>query len=153
MAFEQADGTPLPLSAYADRTILLVNMASKCRFRKQFAELEALYHDAEKRGLVVLGLPSNDFANQEPGDSPSILEKYRRQLGITFPVAGKVRVRGKNMHPFFARVGDIAGSVALPKWNFYKYLLNREGRLVAWYSTPLSPTSGRIRQAIDSCLE
>lgn len=150
--FETPDGTRLPLHDFAGRAVLLVNMASKCRFRQQFAELESLYRESGDRGLVILGLPSNDFANQEPGDSLSIEDKYRR-LDISFPVTAKLSVKGADMHPFFARVGEIAGTVALPKWNFYKYLLSGDGRLVAWYSTPLSPLSRRIIQAVDSCLD
>ena len=144
--FEKPDGSRLALSEFAGQAVLLVNMASKCRFRQQFAELEALHREAGNRGLVILGLPSNDFANQEPGDSLSIEDKYRRRLDISFPVTAKVCVKGADRHAFFSRAVEIAGAAAVPKWNFYKYLLNREGRLVAWYSTRSRPSRGGSRR-------
>ena len=151
-AFTELDGEPLPLSRFAGRALLVVNTASKCGFRSQFADLEELHREFADRGLVVVGVPSNDFGNQEPHDEKAIAEIYRDGLNLTFPVTSKVRVRGSGMHPFFAEVRAKAGAHAAPKWNFYKYLITRDGDLAAWFATVIRPGARRIREAIDACL-
>lgn len=153
LVFTGEDGRPLPLSSFRGRTLLIVNTASKCGFRRQFEGLESLYRECRERGLVVLGVPTNDFGNQEPGDDAAIFEAYRDGLHLTFPLTGKVRARGPDAHPFFAWAVSVAGPHAAPRWNFYKYLISGDGRLKAWFATPVRPHSRRLRRAVDACLE
>ena len=151
-AFVALDGEPLPLSRFAGRALLVVNTASNCGFRRQFADLEGLHREFADRGLVVVGVPSNDFGNQEPHDDEAIADIYRNGLNVTFPVTRKVRTRGSGMHPFFMEVRAQAGRHAVPKWNFYKYLITRDGDLAEWFATVIRPGARRIRDAIDACL-
>ncbi len=152
VTFTRIDGKPLPLSRFAGQTLLIVNTASRCLLKEQFNDLQSLYTDLEDQGFVVLGVPSNDFGSQEPGNDGEIDEIYRSSLNVTFPLTGKVSTRGSAIHPFFDRVRSIAGSHALPKWNFYKYVITRNGHLAAWFSTPIRPTSKLMRQTIESNL-
>ncbi len=153
VTFTHAGGRPLTLSGLAGETILVVNTASKCGFRSQFADLQSLHDDLAHHGLVVLGVPSNDFGSQEPGDDRTIHEIYRSQLHLTFPITEKVSARGKAIHPFFSHVSSVAGEHAAPKWNFYKYVIAPNGNLAAWFSTPIRASSPRVRHVIENCLQ
>jgi glutathione peroxidase len=152
IAFKGINGEKILLSHFAGQMLFIVNTASKCGFRQQMCDLKLLHQDFHHHGLDVLCLPSDDFWNQEPGDSQQISEIYRSQLNITFPLTEKIRTRGANQHPFFQRMGSIAGRNAIPKWNFYKYVIARNGHLAAWFSTPIRPSSPRVREAIEVCL-
>lgn len=114
--------------AYAGKVVLIVNTASKCAFMSQYEGLEALYETYKERGLVVLGFPSNDFANQEPGTEAEIKTFCRMTYGVQFPMFAKTRVRKNQADPLHQKLGEATGS--WPKWNFHKYLLDREGRVV-----------------------
>ena len=153
IAFTAMNGEQLPLSDFAGRTLLVANTASKCAFRHHLPALQSLHEEFQDRGVTVLGVPSNDFGNQEPFDDPEIARIYATQLKLTFPLTVKTKVRGSTIHPFFSRVQAVAGPHALPKWNFYKYVIAPDGRLVAWFSTPVSPKASRVRAALEACLE
>jgi glutathione peroxidase len=152
IAFTGINGETISLSSYAGQTVVVVNTASKCGFRQQMCELQLLHQDFHQHGFQVLCMPSADFWNQEPGDARQISEIYRSQLNITFPLTEKVKTRGTNQHPFFQRVGSIAGTNAIPKWNFYKYVIARNGHLAAWFSTPIRPSSPCFRSTIEAYL-
>lgn len=151
IAFTGINGEPISLSDFAGQPLVIVNTASKCGFRQQMCDLKLLHQDYQQHGFEVLCLPSNDYWNQEPGDARQISEIYRSELDITFPLTGKIRTRGADQHPFFQRVGAIAGVNAVPRWNFYKYVIARNGHLAAWFSTPIRPSSPRVRKAIEAC--
>jgi len=153
LSFKGIDGSPLTLSSPEAKAVLVANTASKCGFRKQLGDLEFLHRSYGDRGLVVLGLPSNDFGNQEPHDDTEIAETYRSKHAVTFALAAKVRVLGRNPDPFFDWVGEVAGAKALPRWNFYKYLITGDGRLAAWFATPVRPNSARVIKAIETALK
>jgi len=136
--------------AYHGKVILIVNTASKCGFTPQYDGLEQLYADYKDRGLVVLGFPSNDFANQEPGTEQEIQEFCRLTYGVKFPMFGKTRVRKANADPLYRRLGEAAGKY--PSWNFHKYLIDRQGRLVASYSSFTKPLSKKLVRRIESLL-
>lgn len=135
--------------AYQGNVIIIVNTASKCAFTGQYEDLEALYAKHKDNGLVVLGFPSNDFGNQDPGTEKQIQEFCRTTYGVQFPMFQKSQVRKGNADPLFKQLGKQAG---YPRWNFYKYLLDREGNLVDSYSSMTSPTSKRFQQRIETLL-
>lgn len=135
---------------YHGKVILIVNTASKCGFTPQYDGLEKLYAAYKDRGLVVLGFPSNDFGHQEPGTEQQIQNFCRLTYGVQFPMFAKTRVRKVNADPLYERLGTIAGEY--PTWNFHKYLINREGRLVASYSSFTKPDSDRLVSQIESML-
>lgn len=135
---------------YQGQVILVVNTASKCGFTSQYEGLEALYRTYRERGLVVLGFPSNDFANQEPGSEDQIEEFCRLTYGVEFPMFEKVNVKKGESLPLFRRLAE-AGAV-YPKWNFYKYLIDRDGNLVDYYVSMTKPQSDKIVKAIERLL-
>jgi len=128
--------------AYAGKVVLIVNTASKCAFTSQYEGLEALYGTYKDRGLVVLGFPSNDFASQEPGTEAEIQKFCRMTYGVQFPMFAKARVRKNQADPLYQKLGETAG--AWPKWNFHKYLLDREGQLVGSYGSFTGPQSKKL---------
>ena len=136
--------------AYAGKVILIVNTASKCAFTSQYEGLETLYATYKDRGLVVLGFPSNDFANQEPGTEAEIQNFCRMTYGVQFPMFAKIRVRKNQADPLYQKLGDTAG--AWPKWNFHKYLLDRDGKLVGSYGSFTGPQSKKLIRQIESLL-
>jgi glutathione peroxidase len=145
-------GAPLPLRAYAGRPLLVVNTASRCGFTPQYAGLQALWAEHRARGLMVLGVPSNDFGGQEPGTAEEIGQFCAVNYGVDFPMAAKVSVRGAAAHPLFRWLGQQGGMLARPRWNFYKYLVGADGRLAAWFGSTTPPGSKRLRAAIDRAL-
>ena len=143
-AFTSIDGAPLPLSNYTGNVILLVNTASFCGFTKQYADLQILWSRYKDRGLIVLGVPSNDFGKQEPGTETEIKEFCEINFDIDFPMTAKEHVKGIKAHPFYKWAVHKKGAIAKPRWNFHKYLINSNGELVDWFSSPTSPLSKRL---------
>ncbi|MBN2886356.1 MAG: glutathione peroxidase [Chromatiaceae bacterium] len=136
--------------AYQGQVVLIVNTASKCGFTPQYEGLEALYRRYRDRGFVVLGFPSNDFANQEPGSEAEIQQFCRLTYAVEFPMFEKVSVRKGRAAPLFERLA--AAGAPYPKWNFYKYLIDREGRLVESYSSMTGPADPKLIKTIESLL-
>ena len=136
--------------AYAGKVVLIVNTASKCAFTGQYEGLEALYATYRDRGLVVLGFPSNDFGGQEPGTEAQIQDFCRLSYSVKFPMFAKTRVKKGAADPLFQALGDTAGRY--PKWNFHKYLIDRDGRLVDNYLSITSPQSRRLVSAVEGLL-
>lgn len=134
---------------YQGKVIVVVNTASKCGFTDQYDDLEKIYKEYKDQGLVVLGFPSNDFANQEPGTEKQIKDFCRTTYGIEFPMFEKTRVAKRNASPFYQQLGEQMG---YPKWNFYKYILNRNGDVVESYSSFTSPSSDKFINKIKSLL-
>lgn len=136
--------------AYAGKVLIIVNTASKCGFTGQYEGLEALYREFGDQGLVVLGFPSNQFGNQEPGTAEEIQNFCRVTYGVQFPMFAKTRVRKGDADPLWTYLGDTSGTY--PKWNFYKYLINREGEVVDVFSSVTSPESRRFRKTVKALL-
>ena len=149
-SFKSIDGQPLPLSQFKGKAILVVNTASRCGFTRQYAGLEKLYKTYQGKGLVVLGVPSNDFANQEPGTAHEIKKFCEVNFNITFPMTEKVEVAGDNAHPFFKQVRQEQGFFARPHWNFYKYLVSRDGHIVNWFPSTTAPDSAKLLKAVEA---
>ena len=152
-SFETLDGKPLPLADYKGKVLLVVNTASKCGFTPQYRELQQLYRDYAEKGLVIVGVPSNDFGEQEPGDSKTIKQFCELNFGVTFPMTTKQTVVGKDANPFFAWVSETLGMGSAPKWNFHKYLINKHGKPVDFFLSTTAPTSDKITSKIDELLE
>jgi glutathione peroxidase len=136
--------------AYQGQVILVVNTASKCAFTDQYEGLEAIYRKYKDNGFVVLGFPSNDFGNQEPGTEQQIKDFCRLTYSVEFPMFEKVRVTKGAATPLFERLAQDAG--AYPKWNFYKYLIGRDGKVVSYFSSFTSPENAKVISAIEALL-
>jgi glutathione peroxidase len=150
--FTSIEGEALPGSKFAGKAVLVVNTASHCGFTKQYTALQEVYDQYRDQGLVVLGMPSNDFGGQEPGTEAEIKEFCEVNFSVDFPLTGKVGVKGDAAHPFYKWAKDQVGMVGSPKWNFHKYLIAPDGKLVDWFSTPTAPTSSKVTKAIEAVL-
>jgi glutathione peroxidase len=139
--FEALDGSPMPLSAYQGKVLLVVNTASRCGFTSQYKGLEALHQAYGGRGLTVIGVPSNDFGEQEPGSAAEIAQFCQLNYGVSFPMTAKQTVTGDEAHPFYRWIHKQLGFGSAPKWNFHKYLLDTHGRPVAFYLSTTPPDS------------
>ena len=146
------DGKPMPLSQFKGHPMLIVNTASECGYTPQYEELEALWQAYKGQGLVVIGVPSNDFGGQEPGKASEIATFCKLNYGVSFPLADKTVVKGNGAHPFYAWAGEQAGMLGRPKWNFHKYLIGADGRFVDWFSTPTKPMGPKITAAVEKAL-
>ena len=137
--------------AYQGKVIMVVNTASKCAYTDQYESLEALYEKYRDDGLVVLGFPSNDFGQQEPGNEYQIKTFCRTTYGVNFPMFAKTRVSKRNADPFYNELARAAGTY--PQWNFHKYLIGRNGELVASYRSSIDPMDDQVIREIQSQLE
>ena len=143
------EGSPLDLSALKGKVVLVVNTASECGYTPQYEGLEKLHREMNKKGVVVLGLPSNDFGGQEPGDAKQIRFFCQTTYNVTFPLTEKVKTRGAGQHPIFAFVSAAAGE---PKWNFHKYLIGKDGRVIAGFPSSVEPGGAQLKSAIEDAL-
>ncbi|HVX35628.1 MAG TPA: glutathione peroxidase [Hyphomicrobium sp.] len=150
--FTGIDGKPLPLATWRDKVLLIVNTASFCGYTKQYAGLQELWMRYEKAGLVVIGVPSNDFGEQEPKSEGEIKTFCQGAFGVTFPLTSKQHVVGREAHPFYKWAAEAMGPAGVPNWNFHKYLVGRDGRLLRSFSTKLPPESAEITGAIEKAL-
>jgi len=147
-SFAGLDGGTLRLAEHAGKPILIVNTASQCGYTPQYAGLQQLWTRYRGKGLLIIGVPSNDFGGQEPGGPAEIDKTAHGEYGVGFPLAAKAEVRGPQAHPFYKwaaleRPGDG------PRWNFHKYLVGRDGRIAAVFSTQTEPTDPRVIAAIE----
>lgn len=148
-AFDSIDGKPLPLSSYQGKVLLVVNTASFCGFTQQYERLQALSQKYESQGLVVIGVPSNDFGQQEPNSEGEIAQFCKGAFGVTFPLTMKTVVTGEAAHPFYKWAKDALGGKATPGWNFHKYLVGRSGRLIAAFPSQVPPDHGDLVAAVE----
>ena len=146
--FTAIEGHELPLEQYRGRPVLVVNTASFCGFTRQYAELQSLWERYREQGLVVLGVPSDDF-NQEMDDNAAIQAFCETTFGIDFPMTERVSVRGAASHPLFVQIRDELGASAGPAWNFYKYLIAPDGRIVESWPSRTSPTAAAVTTSIE----
>ena len=135
-----------------DKTVLLVNVASNCGFTKQYTELQELYEKYSEKGLVVLGVPSNQFGGQEPGNNNEIKDFCETNFNITFPMTTKIDVKGENAHPIYLWAKENFGNAAVPKWNFHKILINKNGKIEDTYSSFTKPMSKKLINKIEEIL-
>jgi len=148
------DGTPESLGRYRGQVLLLVNVASRCGLTPQYEGLEALYDRYRDQGFAVLGFPANDFASQEPGTDAEIADFCRSTYGVRFPMFSKIHVRGEEIHPLYryltSRPAPIGGDV---RWNFQKYLVDRQGRVVMRFDPRVEPLHADVVGRVETLLE
>ncbi len=142
----------LDMKAYAGKAVLVVNTASFCGFTHQYSGLEKLWRTHREAGLVVLGVPSNDFGSQEPKSESEIKSFCQGAFNITFPLTKKTRVKGTNLHGFYNWVANTTSGQASPRWNFHKLLIGKDGRLVTWFPSSIEPGSAKVKDAIINAL-
>jgi len=146
-SFPALDGGSIRLADYAGKPILVVNTASLCGYTPQYAGLQDVWARFKDRGLLLVGVPSNDFGGQEPGGAAEIDETAHHQYGVTFPITAKADVKGPNAHPFYKwAAGELPN--ATPQWNFHKYLIGRDGHIAAAFPSAVEPTDTRVITAI-----
>lgn len=151
-AFTSIEGKPLPLSTFAGKTVLLVNTASACGLTPQYEGLQKLFDEKSGDGLVVLGVPSNDFGAQEPGSEAEVQEFCQVRYGVTFPLTSKNAVTGPDAHPLYAWIAGQTGEAGLPKWNFHKYLIGKDGALIGTFGSMTAPDAPDLTAAIEDAL-
>ena len=149
------DGSGGSFGDYRGKPVLVVNVASKCGFTPQYAGLEELYGKYAERGLVVLGMPCNQFMGQEPGNDADIAEFCSTTFGVSFPLLAKGDVRGKDQHPLYGQLTQFRNGIlpGLVKWNFEKFLVGRDGAVVARFAPTVEPDAPEVLAAIERALE
>ena len=151
-AFTSIEGEPLPFSVFQGTVVLVVNTASRCGFTHQYAGLQDVWERYRDRDFVLLGVPSNDFGGQEPGTEAEIKTFCEVNFDVDFPMTTKVRVKGAGAHDFYKWAAAQVGAAGTPRWNFHKYLIGPDGRLVTWFPTPTEPMSREVTAAIEQQL-
>ena len=151
VSLDSIGGGPLPTGSYKGQVVLLVNTASLCGFTGQYRGLEALWRKYKDKGLVVLGVPSNDFGGQEPGSNEEIKRFCEATFDVTFPLADKQAVIGPDAHPLYRWAAAQTGPLGTPSWNFHKILIGRDGRVIDWF-TAMSGVGPKLDSAIEAAL-
>ena len=143
----------IKLADYAGKAVLVVNVASACGFTSQYRDLESLYEAKAAKGLIIIGVPCNDFGHQEPGEAREIREFCDTSYHVTFPMTDKVEISAPaRRHPFYQWVADELGDSALPRWNFHKYLIGKDGALIGAYGSKTAPLAPDMLDAIKDAL-
>lgn len=151
-SFSTIEGAPLPLTTFRDKVVLVVNTASQCGLTPQYDGLEKLYSDYKDRGLVVLGVPCNQFAGQEPGTEADIKDFCETRFGVDFPLTAKTDVKGDSAHPFYKWAKDQLGEPAEPVWNFHKILIGKGGEAIRAFGPRTDPQDAEITAEIEKAL-
>jgi len=151
MSTTRLNGQPVDLKEYAGKVALVVNTASKCGFMPQYKGLQELYTELSPRGFVILGFPSNDFGGQEPGTAEEIKTFCELNYKVTFPMFSKVVTKaGPEQSPIYTWLGQTGN---LPQWNFSKYVIGKDGHVVAFFPSKVTPDAPELRQAIETALK
>ena len=151
--FKDLDGSNISLSEYKEKVIVVVNVASQCGFTSQYEDMQKVWESYQKKGIIMLGVPSNDFGNQEPGNSKDIKNFCEAKFGITFPMTEKVSVKGESAHPFYKWAKKNHGNSAAPKWNFHKIIIGKDGKIKDTFASITNPSSKKFIKAIEEALD
>lgn len=151
-SFPAIDGGMIDLKDFDGKLMLIVNTASQCGFTPQYDGLQALHERYGEKGLVVIGVPSNDFGKQETGTAEEIATFCEVNFNISFLLADKIIVKGDNAHPFYQWAKSEVGFAGRPRWNFHKYLIDQNGQIIDWFSSMTSPDSDKMTAAIEKAL-
>jgi len=151
--FKAIGGGKVAMKDFAGKPVLLVNVASACGFTPQYAGLQKLHEEYGPRGLVVLGVPCNDFGAQEPGSEKEIKSFCETSFGANFPMTAKERVIGAGAHPLYKWIGKELGEDQLPRWNFHKYLIGKNGELLGAYPSKVAPQAPELVKAVEEALK
>ena len=152
LSIKNIDNKIIDLNEYKGKTVLLVNVASNCGFTKQYSDLQELYDEYKDKDFIVLGVPSNQFGGQEPGSNDEIKDFCETNFNITFPITDKIDVKGDNAHSIYKWAKKNHGNSAVPKWNFHKILINKEGKIQDTFSSFTKPLSNKIKKQIELIL-
>ena len=147
--FNDLDGSELNLNEFKDKVIIVINVASQCGFTKQYDDMQKVWDKYQDKGVIMLGIPSNDFGKQEPGSNEEIKNFCEAKFGITFPMTEKVSVKGENAHPFYIWARENHGKSAIPKWNFHKIIIDKEGKVAKTFSSMTNPSSEKFVKALE----
>jgi|TARA_B110000444_G_C18622486_1_gene492853 glutathione peroxidase len=150
--FNGIDGNVIKISDYKNKVILIVNVASRCGFTNQYKDLQELWANYKDKGLVVIGVPTDNF-KQEPGTNREIKDFCETTFGIDFPITEKTNVIGKNLHPFYAWAKENYGIAAIPKWNFHKIIVGKNGKVADTFASITNPSSNKFIKIIDQELK
>lgn len=146
------DGKPVDLASYKGKVVLVVNVASRCGYTKQYAGLQKLYDAHKDKGLVILGFPANDFGAQEPGSDEQIAEFCSTKYGVTFPMFSKITVKGGDKAPLYKALTESADPKGEVAWNFEKFLIAKDGTVVGRFKSGVAPDSAELAKAIEAAL-
>ena len=147
------DNEEISFEQYRGKKVLIVNVATKCGYTYQYEGMQTIWEKYESKGIIMLGVPSNDFGNQEPGNNKDIKNFCEAKFGITFPMTEKVSVKGEKAHPFYKWARKNYGKGAIPKWNFHKIIIGKDGKIEDTFASITKPSSKKFIQAIEKALK
>ena len=150
-SIESIVGEKINLSDYKNKVVLLVNTASQCGFTPQYSGLQKIYDRYKDENFIVLGVPSNDF-NQELSNNSDVKKFCEIRFGINFPMTSIQKIRGDNAHPLYKWISSSVSIIAQPRWNFHKYLISKDGKIINWYSSMTSPTSESLIREVEDAI-
>ena len=151
--FKDLDGSPLNLSNYKGKVIVAINVASQCGFTNQYEDMQQVWEKYQSKGIVILGIPSNDFGKQEPGSNEDIKNFCEAKFGISFPMTEKVSVKGSEAHPFYIWAQKNYGKSTIPKWNFHKIIIDKDGKVAETFSSITNPSSNKFIKALEKLIK
>jgi glutathione peroxidase len=146
------DGKPAPLTQYQGKVVLIVNVASRCGYTPQYTGLEKVYEKYKDQGFVILGFPANNFGGQEPGTNEEIKTFCSSKYNVTFPMYSKISVKGADIHPLYQFLTTNPGTAGDVKWNFTKFLVGKDGKVIARFESAVTPESPEVTGAIEKAL-
>ena len=150
--FKDLDGSTIKLSEYKNKVIVIINVASQCGFTNQYEDMQKIWEKYQSKGIVILGVPSNDFGKQEPGSNEEIKNFCEAKFGISFPMTEKVMVKGPEAHPFYVWARENYGKSAIPKWNFHKIIIDKEGKINETFTSITNPSSKKFIKALEKLI-
>ena len=151
--FKDLDGNILSLSEYKNKIMIIINVASKCGFTNQYEDMQIVWEKYQKNNVIVLGVPSNDFGDQEPGTNEEIKNFCEAKFGISFPMTEKVSVKGSEAHPFYKWARENYGKAAIPKWNFHKIIIDKNGKIAETFSSLTKPSSKKFTKVLEKLIK
>ena len=151
--FKDLDGSELNLNEFKNKVIIVINVASQCGFTKQYDDMQKVWDKYQDKGVIMLGIPSNDFGKQEPGSNEEIKNFCEAKFGITFPMTEKVSVKGDLAHPFYIWARENHGKSAIPKWNFHKIIIGKDGKVLDTFASMTNPSSKKFIKSIEKALD
>ena len=150
--FNDLDGSALSLSEYKGKVIVVINVASQCGFTNQYEDMQKIWEKYQDKGIVMLGVPSNDFGKQEPGSNSEIKKFCESKFDISFPMTEKVSVKGPKAHPFYIWARENHGKSAVPKWNFHKIIIDKNGKIAETFSSIVNPSSKKFIKTLEKLI-
>ena len=150
--FNDLDGNPLNLADFKNKVIVVVNVASQCGFTSQYEDMQKVWKNYQTKGVIMIGIPSNDFGQQEPGTNKEIKNFCESKFGITFPITEKVSVKSSKAHPFYIWAKKNYGKSAVPKWNFHKFIIDKSGKIHETFSSMTNPSSKKFIKVLENLI-